>query len=221
MSEYKQDKDLGPLVDELKCKKDVLGIAVFGSYARGEARPNSDIDLLVIIKNGVRRDVEKRGERTFEYLYVSFPAAMKFYKENPDDCVQLWEDAVVLYDKKGYLRRLKALAGRLRKRGKKPLTKDDIKHRRFDAEDAIRAMRSIVSEDQATASLYANIIASNLVEHYFDVRRFWTPPPKKRLAAIRASSKKDARVFDDFFTTRDLAEKFNLLSKMVMVVFGR
>ena len=83
----KQDTDLNQLVDELKRKSETLGIAVFGSFARGEDRPNSDIDVLVIIKKGVRRDVERRGKRTFEFVYASFPEAVKFYRANPNDCV--------------------------------------------------------------------------------------------------------------------------------------
>lgn len=214
------DADTRDLIDELKAKDEVLSIAIFGSYARGEARPNSDIDVLVIIKKGVRRDVETRGKRTFEFVYASFPEAMKFYKSNPNDCVQLWKDAVVLYDKKGYMRKLDAFAKRLQKKGKEPLSEDKLKHFRFDAEDAIRAMKAIAPTDPATADLYAHIKAANLIELYFDVRRLWTPPPKKQLTAIRRFSKKDAKVFDAFFTTSDLSDRLNLLSKMVKVTFG-
>ena len=220
MSKLMQDNDLDELVDELKQNKDVLGIAIFGSYARGESRPNSDIDVLVIIKKGVRRDVEIRGKRTFEFVYASFSEAMKFYKSNPNDCVQLWKDAVVLYDKNGYMKKLNTFARRLQKKGKTPLSESDLKHFRFDAEDAIRAMKAIASTDPATASMYAHIKAANLIELYFERRQLWTPPPKKQLVVIRVLSIKDAKAIDAFFMTSDLSEKLNHLSKMVKVVLG-
>ncbi len=217
----KQDKDLDLLVEELKRKAEVLGIAVFGSFARGEDRSNSDIDVFVLIKKGVRRDIEKRGARSFEFVYVSFAEALKFYKENPNDCVQLWQDAVIVYDPSGYLKRLRAFAHRLKKKGKFPLSEAKLKHFSFDIEDSIRAAESIAKEDAATANLYVNIKAANLVELYFDIRRLWTPPPKKQLKKIREINKGDAKAFDAFFMAIDTEEKINLLKKMVKVVFAR
>lgn len=215
----KQDADLNQLVDELKGRPETLGIAVFGSFARGEDRPNSDIDVLVIIKKGVRRDVERRGKRTFEFVYASFPKAMEFYKANPNDCVQLWRDAVVLCDKSGYMKRLHAFAKRLEKKGKPPVSEGRLKHARFDTEDAIRAIETIANDDPATASLYAGIKAANLVELYFDIRQLWTPPPKKQLKKIRELNKGDAKIFDAFFNATDPTERIQLLKKMVKVVF--
>ena len=55
-------------IGELTAKPEVLGVAVFGSYARGEARPDSAVDVFVLVPEGVRRDVERRGERTFEMV---------------------------------------------------------------------------------------------------------------------------------------------------------
>lgn len=216
----KQDKDLDLLVQELKKKPEVVGIAVFGSFARGEDRLNSDIDVLVVIKKGVRRDVEKRGKRTFEFVYVSFPEAIKFYRANPNDCVQLWRDAVVLYDKVGDMKRLHAFSKKLEKKGKAPLSDAKLKHARFDTEDAISAMESLAKTDPATANLYANIKASNLTELYFDIRQLWTPPPKKQLKKIREMNKGDAKVFDSLFMATDIEERIKLLKKMIKVVFA-
>ena len=216
----KQDTDLDILVEELKKRPEVLGIAVFGSFARGEDRSNSDIDVLVVTKKGVKRDIEKRGKRTFEFVYVSFSEAIKFYKANPNDCVQLWRDAVVLYDETGYMKRLHAFSKRLEKKGKAPLSDAGLKHALFDVEDAISAMESITKHDSATANLYAHIKAANLVELYFDVRQLWTPPPKKQLQKIREISKADAKVFDAFFEAVDAQKRITLLKKMVQVVFA-
>jgi hypothetical protein len=153
-------------------------------------------------------------------VYASFPEAMKFYKANPNDCVQLWKDAVVFYDKKGYMKKLNTFAQRLQKKGKTALSESKLKHFRFDAEDAIRAMRAVASTDPATASMYAHVKAANLVELYFDAHQLWTPPPKKQLVAIRAFNKKDGKAFDSFFMASDLSDRLNGLSKMVKIVFG-
>jgi predicted nucleotidyltransferase len=95
---------LDQLIKELDGRKDVLGAAIFGSWALGRQRRDSDIDVFILIKTGVRRDVERRGGTNFEFVYVSYDEAMKFYQANPDDCVQLWKDAQVIFDKSGHSR---------------------------------------------------------------------------------------------------------------------
>lgn len=60
-------------------------IVVFGSYAKGRARPDSDIDLIVVSKQfrgkdvfdqiemirGVHRELVKRVKKPFDILYYS------------------------------------------------------------------------------------------------------------------------------------------------------
>ena len=57
-------------VEDLKKRSDVLGIILFGSWARGNNRPDSDVDLVVILKEGFRRTVEYRGSQAFEIIYT-------------------------------------------------------------------------------------------------------------------------------------------------------
>jgi predicted nucleotidyltransferase len=40
-------------LEELKQKPEVLGVILFGSWARGNNRPDSDVDLVVILTNGL------------------------------------------------------------------------------------------------------------------------------------------------------------------------
>ena len=42
---------IGPVIDELDAREEVLAIILFGSVARGRARPFSDIDLCVVTRN--------------------------------------------------------------------------------------------------------------------------------------------------------------------------
>lgn len=47
-------KALEKFLKELKKKETVLGVILFGSLAKGEFLPHSDIDILVIFKNKVK-----------------------------------------------------------------------------------------------------------------------------------------------------------------------
>lgn len=46
---------LGSFVDELKNREDVLGVILFGSWARGTNIDDSDFDVLVIQREGFLR----------------------------------------------------------------------------------------------------------------------------------------------------------------------
>lgn len=48
-------------IEELQTDSNVLGIILFGSWARGNNRPDSDVDLLVIVQDGFKRTVEYRA----------------------------------------------------------------------------------------------------------------------------------------------------------------
>ena len=60
---------------ELAQRTDVVGVLLFGSRARGDHRPDSDVDLVVIVRDGFRRCVEPVLRRTaHSSIYLSkFP----------------------------------------------------------------------------------------------------------------------------------------------------
>jgi predicted nucleotidyltransferase len=44
------NNDTQQFIEELKARSDVLGVIMFGSWARGNNRPDSDVDLVVILR---------------------------------------------------------------------------------------------------------------------------------------------------------------------------
>lgn len=47
-------------IAELREDPNVLGVLLFGSWARGNQREDSDIDLIVIVRDGFRRVVGRQ-----------------------------------------------------------------------------------------------------------------------------------------------------------------
>ncbi len=144
---------LGSFVDELKNREDVLGVILFGSWARGTNRDDSDFDLLVIQREGFLRTVEYRDNRAFELTYTTVQGAIDFWKENKDDCVDLWNVAKVLYDKDDTLKQLREAANAIRREGKDSLDIVTLEHFRFDTQDQVRAVIGLIGRDNATAQL--------------------------------------------------------------------
>ncbi|ADC66546.1 DNA polymerase beta domain protein region [Ferroglobus placidus DSM 10642] len=127
------------LVDLLKRKfrERLISVAVFGSVARGEARKDSDIDVLVVIENPpksrIRRQLEfAEAEKDLENLkdelidkgyFIDFSPLIlspEEVKNHPPILLDMVEDAIILYDKNDFLRKtLENLKEKLRKLGAK------------------------------------------------------------------------------------------------------
>ncbi len=124
---------LGALLRRFKDK--LVSLVVYGSVARGEARPDSDVDLLIVIedlpKSRLRRqdlfmEVEEELKPLIEELRakglnVDFTPILK----TPDEAskitplyLDMAEDAVIIYDKGGFFHQvLERLKERLRELG--------------------------------------------------------------------------------------------------------
>src|SRR3989338_1050999 len=92
---------------ELKQRPDVLGVIMFGSWARGNNRPDSDVDLVVILTEGYRRTVEHRNGQPIEIIYTTEKGAFDYWEGHKDDAAGLWEVAKILYDKDCSIEQLK------------------------------------------------------------------------------------------------------------------
>ena len=58
-------KELEKIVKKARKDENVLAVILFGSYARGEAKPNSDVDICLVLKKEFKRDFT---EKKLEYL---------------------------------------------------------------------------------------------------------------------------------------------------------
>lgn len=102
---------LSPLVQSLKnaLKGDLVAVVLFGSQARGEAKPESDWDILVIAK-----ELPKKPLARFSYLKNLIPVDIRgevsilaktpgeFESALPALYLDIAIDGVLLYDSNGY-----------------------------------------------------------------------------------------------------------------------
>lgn len=204
---------------QLKSRPDVLGVIMFGSWARGNNRPNSDVDLVVILTEGYRRTVEYVDKQAFEIIYTTENPAIEFWKNKKDDCFSLWSVAKVLYDKDGTIERLKVEADKIIKAGKNPIDDYQKGQYKFSAEDELVAVRSKIETDPATANLIISKSVLFLGELFFDLRKMWTPAPKQRLAIIKEISPELGWLFEQFYTTPALENKVNIVDKIIPIIF--
>lgn len=213
------EEEAQQILASLRATPDVLGIILYGSRARGNARADSDYDLLVIVKQGFRKAIERRVGTTFEIIYTTEQSCAAYWQGSKDDCVDLWQVAKVLFDRDGTVQRLKEVADRIKASGKDPLPAEEIAIARFEIFDQFKAIRSLAGSDETTAKMLLASHVLRLSALYFDLRQLWTPPPKQRLAALKTLDPQFFGFLEEYFAGKALARQIALVEKMAARVF--
>jgi len=216
------NQDTQEFLENLKGREDVLGIILFGSYARGNHRSDSDVDLVVILNEGYRRAVEYKYKQAFEIIYTTAEGALDFWKSHKDDCANLWEVAKILYDKDGTIETLKQEAENVIREGKKRIDSYQIGQFKFSAEDELSAVESLIENDSTTANLVLQKTVSSLTELFFDLRQLWTPAPKQIFKKIQEIKPELYTLLQDFYATeQSLKAKLKTARAIVSSVFEK
>jgi predicted nucleotidyltransferase len=112
-----KERALAVLLEELRADPEVTAVFLFGSHARGEDRPDSDIDLLVIARGPFHKTVARRAGVEFEVFRNNPEDTVAFWRANRDDFESFWRDARPLFDREGTVARMTAAAASVRAGG--------------------------------------------------------------------------------------------------------
>ena len=209
-------------IEKLKLNPWVVGIILFWSWARGNVRPGSDVDLVVILEEGYSRNVEKEGDQIFEIIYITAEAAFDFWNSHRDDAAWLWEVAKILYDKNGKVNILAEKIKNIILEGKRGFDDAKLGQLRFEAEDSLIYSEYIFPSDSTTAVMLLTNNVAHLIELFFDVRKMWTPAPKQRIRTIHSLRPELYLLIDKFYHGWwDFHERLSLVRKIISVVFEK
>ena len=206
-------------LEDLKQRSDVLGVIMFGSQARGNFRPDSDVDLVVILTEGYRRAVEYRDGQAFEIIYTTARGALEYWKSHIDDAAGLWEVASVLFDKDGTIAQLKSKIQKVLDEGKKPIDEYQLRQFRFDADDILKYVEHIIEADPTSANLILTNKVFTLTGLFFDLRQLWIPAPKQRIEKIKEVSPGLYYLLTKFYSDENLKERLVTAKSMLTLVF--
>jgi predicted nucleotidyltransferase len=172
-------------VDELAADPAVRGIILFGSHARGNARADSDADLVIL---GERDQFEmgfaERDGQKFELLHWSEAVAIRYAMDNRDNAADFWQVAEILYDPDGAAARMRDHAAEMLADGKPPMDEARRAWSRWASEDRLDAAAGVAADDPAAARMVLHERVIDLTATFFDLRGQWTPPTKRRPARI-------------------------------------
>jgi predicted nucleotidyltransferase len=105
---------LARYVAVLRADPEVVAVFLFGSHARGDDQPDSDIDLLVIAAGAFRKTVTRRDGVEFEVFRNNPEGTIAFWRTHRDDFESFWRDARPLFDRDGTVTLLRAAAAKIR-----------------------------------------------------------------------------------------------------------
>jgi predicted nucleotidyltransferase len=171
-------------VEELAAREEVGAVILFGSQARGDRRPHSDVDLVVLVPAGYRRALDDRDGQAVELLFLSEDVAVGYFRENLDAAAEFWASAQILFERDGAASRLRAQVRELLAAGKPALDEGTPTTSRFNSEDQLRAVEALAARDPVVARAVLHNKLLELTGPSFDVRQRWTPNLKHRVPAI-------------------------------------
>lgn len=138
LSDYKQilNKFKQKLI--ARFKGDLISLVLFGSVARGTARKDSDIDMLIILKDAPDSyyerlkpviDIELEMRNDIEGMppvFSSIIFTLDEAKQNRNIFLDMIDDSIILYDTNNFFKnRLSELKNRLIQLGSKKVILDD------------------------------------------------------------------------------------------------
>src|SRR3954464_7780582 len=169
-------------VDELAADPAVRGVILFGSHARGNARPDSDADLVILVeRDQFEMGFAERDGQEFELLRWSEAVAIRYATDNPDNAADFWQVAEILHDPDGAADRLRAHAAEMLAEGKPPMDEARRAWSRWASDDRLDAAAGIAEYDPAAARMGLHERIIGLTATFFDVRRSqtsWRSPGK-------------------------------------------
>lgn len=213
-SEYQQ------MLDILNQDKSIIGIILFGSWARGNNRPDSDIDLIIIKPEAnFKRRIEKINDQYFEIVETYPEDAVSFWKNNLDNSKRFWDVAIIVKDETGFLEESKNALLKIYNQGKKPLSDWQLEHLKFDYFDSIRSFRAKlqVSPEETKLLLYPKLFS--VLETYFDIKGLWAPAPKQMLKIINQIDESLYNQVILFYKQENLEQQIDIFESILKYIF--
>jgi hypothetical protein len=200
---------LRSIAEEVKAKHKCHTLILYGSWARGDAGPASDYDLLAIRERGNK---VVRDARLWEGAYLD----IFIYPEkrlSPEALIHV-RGGKVLFQKNRTGNSLLSRIHKVYARGPKPLSPDEIGARRMWAQKMFERLRAGDPEGN-----YRRVwLLTALLEDYFLLQSRWYEGPKAAIKWLQKHRPHDYAKFESALEPRaDLSAISDLVARVVAV----
>lgn len=202
---------------------DVSAVLLYGSYARGTAHEQSDVDLIFIVDEGFKSELVEFEGIDFEVLEETKHNMFAFWQKNLDEDRHwhLWKDVKVLYDRDG--EGVEAVAHAWSLVGQKqswPIERIEMRKRVALAK--LRRTRFLAQQDAGTAAIVLVELVQELTNHWFDVRGHRVPSSKTLLASFAEQHPELGSALREFYAQpAGLEPRFDLAERIADLAYAQ
>jgi len=200
-------------VKELQRYPDYLGAFIFGSVARNKINHNSDLDVVVLVKNdnctGLNHPIINGIK-----LDISFLSHSQLTKQAGEQVsskrIPFLAESKIIFDKKGFLSKLKKKL----QNAKPPKVKnnDDVQFEFFHANN--KAERHII-KDPLSSLLSMNMGLPTLLKRHYQLNGQWWVSDKRLLTDLARWDKPLGRLVGDFLSENNVQAKFKIWTAII------
>ncbi|MGE7882020.1 nucleotidyltransferase domain-containing protein [Bacillus sp. NPDC094077] len=215
---YEQHKKLVQtiLIECLSMDK-VNGFMLIGSVARGDAYPESDLDLYILLKDGQKKKFhsETRNGILVEYKYADFNQIQVNFKNNPMEIYSFLEGEILI-DKCGELKKLKKIAKYEFETYR--VSNDKVKViSHWLHSSLIKIQSALKANDELKASYIVHTSTWTLIEGIWAINNKPVPPAGSVLKYMQTLSKVTTN-FDDLINKLFLGDTPERISSAIFLI---
>ncbi|OQR57005.1 nucleotidyltransferase family protein [Bacillus sp. CDB3] len=213
----KHKKLVQTILNESLSMYKVKGLMLIGSIARGDAYPESDLDLYVLLENGQKKDFhsEMREGILIEYKYADFNQVQLNFNNNPMELYSFLEGEI-LFDSNGELRRLKEIAQH--KYENYCVSSDKVKGiSHWLNSSLIKIQSALKVNDELKASYIIHTSTWTIIEGIWAINNNPAPPAGSVLKYMQTLSNRPSN-FDELINKVFLGDTTERISSAVFLI---
>lgn len=205
------------ILNEYIARNEVSGLMLIGSVARGDAYPESDLDLYILLENGQKKDFhsEMREGILIEYKYGDINQIQLNFKNNPMELYSFLEGKI-LFDSNDELERLKEIAQH--KYENFCVSSDKVQGiSHWLKSSLIKIQSALKVNDELKASYIVHTSTWTIVEGIWAINNKPTPPAGSVLKYMQTLSKVPIN-FDDLINILFLGDTTERISSAIFLI---
>lgn len=205
--------------------KNVLGVVLFGSVARGLNDQYSDIDLYVILKNrsNISRKSFVKNSIKVEILFDSFVDVMQYLKEEEKNLhrnvSQMFAHAKILYEDGNIISEIIEYSRKIIKQ-RTDYTKVELIMNKYSIDDYYSDLdRSFRYNDVISFELNSSLIVKNIIELFLKVNGGFLKQPNEMSDYLYGLDSKFGDMLNEYFSLTKLEERYSYFSEIIAYVY--
>jgi len=222
----KYKKALEKFVEKYRTNKNVIGIILSGSFVHSKLDKNSDLDVFIVLKEGLK---EERGNTwidgiEIEYFMNPVKQVEEYFKREKNggdspSTAHMFVNSIVLLKKDNCLDRLIRQAKIILDKKLPRMTKNDREYLKYVIDDYQKDLEDVyIREDYFVFRLVAYKLINLCLEGFYKTKRIPARKYKGLRIYLKKFDKKFERLFSDAIIETDFSGKFRKINKLIRYV---